>query len=109
MVKVLSDPSDAISNIFSEESRKALSNLLQTKGTNQQKSEKKAEKKVALNQPDDPINFAQLMVRDGNDALVDELQQSLMAAVSGGPNGEKQDPLQSKLNKVTFVRKLTYN
>ena len=82
----------------------------------------KVEKKVTISQPDEPIQFAQLMVRDGSDALEDELQKSLMAAVSGngftinafksplcvwrtniilgGPAGDKQDPLQSKLNKV---------
>ena len=48
----------------------------------------------------EPIAFAQLMIRDGSDALEDELQKSLMAAVSGGPTAEKDDPLQSKLNKV---------
>ena len=98
----MSDPNEAISNIFSEESRKALSNLLLTKGAQIQKDAKKSEKKKAANhiQPDEPISFAQLMVRDGNDALVDELQASLTAAVSGGPGNEKQDPLSSKLNKV---------
>ena len=43
----------------------------------------KVEKKVTISQPDEPIQFAQLMVRDGSDALEDELQKSLMAAVSG--------------------------
>jgi coatomer subunit beta len=99
-IKVLSDPNDSISNIFSEESRKALSNLLQAKGAAQQKEKKVEKKKLALNQPDEPISFAQLMVRDGNDALVDELQASLTAAVSGGPTNDKHDPLHSKLNKV---------
>ena len=61
--------------------------------------EKKSDKKKALNQPDEPINFAQLMVREGNDAMVDELQQSLMAAVSGGPGGEKQEQC------FTFIKK----
>ena len=44
---------------------------------------KKVEKKKSVSQPDEPIAFAQLMVRDGSDALEDELQKSLMAAVSG--------------------------
>ena len=44
---------------------------------------KKTEKKKSVSQPDEPISFAQLMIRDGSDALEDELQKSLMAAVSG--------------------------
>ena len=114
-VQVLSDPSSVITQIFAEESRKALSNLLIARGDPSKKE--KVEKKVTISQPDEPIQFAQLMVRDGSDALEDELQKSLMAAVSGrtfqmpaessgkliilgGPAGDKQDPLQSKLNKV---------
>ena len=111
--QVLSDPSSVITQIFAEESRKALSNLLIARGDPSKKE--KVEKKVTISQPDEPIQFAQLMVRDGSDALEDELQKSLMAAVSGnrfdlktiglndipgGPAGDKQDPLQSKLNKV---------
>jgi coatomer subunit beta len=97
-VKVLSDPSAVITQIFAEESRKALCALLATKGD--PSKEKKVEKKKSVAQPDEPIAFAQLMIRDGSDALEDELQKSLMAAVSGGPTAEKADPLQSKLNKV---------
>ena len=77
----MSDPSEVITQIFAEESRKALSNLLSTKGDPTRA--KKTEKKKTVSQPDEPIAFAQLMVRDGSDALEDELQKSLMAAVSG--------------------------
>ena len=80
-VQVLSDPSSVITQIFAEESRKALSNLLIARGDPSKKE--KVEKKVTISQPDEPIQFAQLMVRDGSDALEDELQKSLMAAVSG--------------------------
>ena len=79
--QVLSDPSSVITQIFAEESRKALSNLLVARGDPSKKE--KVEKKVTISQPDEPIQFAQLMVRDGSDALEDELQKSLMAAVSG--------------------------
>ena len=80
-MKVLSDPSPVITQIFAEESRKALCQLLLTKGD--PSKEKKVEKKKSVSQPDEPIAFAQLMIRDGSDALEDELQKSLMAAVSG--------------------------
>ena len=68
--------------------------------------EKKSDKKKALNQPDEPINFAQLMVREGNDAMVDELQQSLMAAVSGGPGGEKQEQCFTLIKNLYLVLSL---
>ena len=67
------------------------------------KDQKEEKKKILYNQPDEPITFAQLMVRDGNDALVDELQASLSAAVSGGPGSEKETAISSKLNKVNII------
>ena len=102
LFKVLSNPNPQTTQIFAVESRNSLSTLLASKAQYQKHNVKKDKKiKKKIDQPDEPISFAQLMVRDGSDALEDELQSSLMAAVSGGQsNQEKQNPLSSKLNKV---------
>ncbi|CBY11196.1 unnamed protein product [Oikopleura dioica] len=100
-IKVLSNPKPQTTQIFAVESRNSLSTLLASKAKYQKHSVKKEKKITKIDQPDEPISFAQLMVRDGSDALEDELQSSLMAAVSGGQsNQEKQNPLSSRLNKV---------
>ena len=99
--KVLSNPTPQTTQIFAVESRNSLSTLLASKAQFQKHNVKKEKKITKIDQPDEPISFAQLMVRDGSDALEDELQSSLMTAVSGGQsNQEKQNPLSSRLNKV---------
>lgn len=97
----MSNPKPQTTQIFAVESRNSLSTLLASKAKYQKHSVKKEKKITKIDQPDEPISFAQLMVRDGSDALEDELQSSLMAAVSGGQsNQEKQNPLSSRLNKA---------
>ena len=75
--QVLSNPTPQTTQIFAVESRNSLSTLLASKAQFQKHNQKKEKKITKIDQPDEPISFAQLMVRDGSDALEDELRDTV--------------------------------
>ena len=104
-LKVLSERNDAMSEIFVSKCRESLTVLLEHQTAKEAVEKKAAEKnKVAFSavQPDDPINFNQLLAKAEAGSLEDQFDLSLSAAVGTlNIRKEAKDPSASKLNKVT--------
>uniref|UniRef100_F6Z743 Coatomer subunit beta n=1 Tax=Ciona intestinalis TaxID=7719 RepID=F6Z743_CIOIN len=104
-LKVLADRNETMAEIFTSKCRGSLSHLLEIRAAEESVQRRVAERtKTALTavQPDDPINFAQLLAKAESGSLEDQFELSLSAAV-GTLNQKKEarDPTASKLNKVT--------
>ncbi|PSN38413.1 Coatomer subunit beta [Blattella germanica] len=111
-LRVLSDKSPVIVNIFNENCRRALSIMLAAKAEEEASTQKAKEKPGSVVQADDPISFLQLSSTRGGELGGTEnvFELSLNQAVVGGrrdgigsglsATGEMTPGL-SKLNKVT--------
>ncbi|CAN0208518.1 coatomer subunit beta isoform X2 [Lethenteron reissneri] len=101
-LRVLSELSPLLSDIFNKECRRSLSNMLSAKLEEEKRSLKKeSEKRTVSVQADDPITFMQLMAKSENSSKEDQFQLSLLAATGHSQKKEAADPLSSKLSKVT--------
>jgi len=103
-LKVLSTRDEYIDDIFTAKCRDALTTLLEAQLAQDNKHKNEVEKnQSALNnaQPDDPINFSQLLEKIESGSLEDQFELSLNAAV-GDYNQKKdsKDPSSTKLDKV---------
>eukprot|EP00069_Balaena_mysticetus_P011695 bmy_07190T0 len=101
-LKVLSECSPLMNDIFNKECRQSLSHMLSAKLEEEKLSQKKeSEKRNVTVQPDDPISFVQLTAKNEMNCKEDQFQLSLLAAMGNTQRKEAADPLASKLNKVT--------
>ncbi|XP_013919922.1 PREDICTED: coatomer subunit beta [Thamnophis sirtalis] len=101
-LKVLSECSPLMNDIFNKECRQSLSHMLSAKLEEEKLSQKKeSEKRNVTIQPDDPISFMQLTAKNEMSSKEDQFQLSLLAAMGNTQRKEAADPLASKLNKVT--------
>ncbi|ERE77706.1 coatomer subunit beta [Cricetulus griseus] len=101
-LKVLSECSPLMNDIFNKECRQSLSQMLSAKLEEEKLSQKKeSEKRNVTVQPDDPISFMQLTAKNEMNCKEDQFQLSLLAAMGNTQRKEAADPLASKLNKVT--------
>ncbi|EPY75622.1 coatomer subunit beta [Camelus ferus] len=101
-LKVLSECSPLMNDIFNKECRQSLSHMLSAKLEEEKLSQKKeSEKRNVTVQPDDPISFMQLTAKNEMNCKEDQFQLSLLAAMGNTQRKEAADPLASKLNKVT--------
>ncbi|NXT14061.1 COPB protein, partial [Prunella fulvescens] len=100
-LKVLSECSPLMNDIFNKECRQSLSHMLSAKLEEEKLSQKKeSEKRNVTIQPDDPISFMQLTAKNEMSSKEDQFQLSLLAAMGNTQRKEAADPLASKLNKV---------
>uniref|UniRef100_A0A3B3DZM5 Coatomer subunit beta n=1 Tax=Oryzias melastigma TaxID=30732 RepID=A0A3B3DZM5_ORYME len=101
-LKVLSECSPLMNDIFNKECRKSLSHMLAVRLEEEKLSQKKeSEKRNVTVQADDPISFMQLTAKNEMTSKEDQFQLSLLAAMGNTQRKEAADPLASKLNKVT--------
>ncbi|KAG8438436.1 hypothetical protein GDO86_008931 [Hymenochirus boettgeri] len=101
-LKVLSECSPLMKEIFNKECRQSLSHMLSAKLAEEKLSQKKeSEKRNVTIQADDPISFMQLTAKNEMSSKEDQFQLSLLAAMGTTQRKEAADPLASKLNKVT--------
>uniref|UniRef100_A0A8C7S5N9 Coatomer subunit beta n=1 Tax=Oncorhynchus mykiss TaxID=8022 RepID=A0A8C7S5N9_ONCMY len=101
-LKVLSECSPLMNDIFNKECRKSLSHMLTVRLEEEKLSQKKeSEKRNVLVQADDPISFMQLTAKNETSSKEDQFQLSLLAAMGTTLKKEANDPMASKLNKVT--------
>lgn len=101
-LKVLSECSPLMNDIFNKECRKSLSHMLTVRLEEEKLSQKKeSEKRNVTVQADDPISFMQLTAKNEMTSKEDQFQLSLLAAMGNTQRKEAADPLASKLNKVT--------
>jgi len=98
-LKVLSDRSSLLVQVFTTDCRDALGQMLEAQ-LQVESSGAKGEKKAAAVQPDTPINFLQLSKLDSLMGAGDMLDISLSAALGTG-RVSNVDYATSKLNKVT--------
>nr|XP_026254806.1 coatomer subunit beta [Urocitellus parryii] len=99
-LKVLSECSPLMNDIFNKECRQSLSQMLSAKLEEEKLSQKKeSEKRNVTVQPDDPISFMQLTAKNEMNCKEDQFQLSLLAAMGNTQRKEAADPLASKLNK----------
>lgn len=100
-LRVLSEQTPLMSEIFSNGCRNALSLMLAAKLAEEKETQKAAERKVVKVQADDPIAFAQLINKNELGATENMFELTLSQALGMTAKKEK-DPLgASKLNKVT--------
>ncbi|CDQ99313.1 unnamed protein product [Oncorhynchus mykiss] len=100
-LKVLSECSPLMNDIFNKECRKSLSHMLTVRLEEEKLSQKKeSEKRNVLVQADDPISFMQLTAKNETSSKEDQFQLSLLAAMGTTLKKEANDPMASKLNKV---------
>lgn len=107
MLKVLSDRSPVIVDVFTEQCRKAISIMLEAKSQEEATTQKAKEKPGQKVQPDDPIPFLELSSRgsefSGTENVFElSLNQALIGTATGLSQTQSADPVgASKLNKVT--------
>ncbi|XP_023319800.1 coatomer subunit beta [Eurytemora carolleeae] len=104
-LKVLSDRSSILVQVFTSECRDALEQMLEAQ-LQVETSGTKGEKKTVAVQPDSPINFLQLSKFDSLMGAGDVLDLSLSAALGTGKISNV-DFATSKLNKVTQLTGLS--
>ncbi|XP_066251083.1 coatomer subunit beta [Euwallacea similis] len=100
-LRVISDRSPTIIEIFTEYSRKALKDMLSAKELEEATNQKAKEKAGAKIQTDDPINFLQLETDKGGELGENVFETSLSQALVGGRSGATDTSSTNKLNKVT--------
>jgi coatomer subunit beta len=100
-LRVLSERTSLMSDIFNTKCRKSLSVMLATKAEEEKQFQKSKERKEVRVQADDPISFLQLINKA--DLGMGENQFEVTLSQALGMTGKKDsDPLaSSKLNKVT--------
>uniref|UniRef100_A0A673FRU5 Coatomer protein complex, subunit beta 1 n=1 Tax=Sinocyclocheilus rhinocerous TaxID=307959 RepID=A0A673FRU5_9TELE len=99
-LKVLSECSPLMNDIFNKECRRSLSHMLAVRLEEEKLSQKKeSEKRNVTVQADDPISFMQLTAKNEMTSKEDQFQLSLLAAMGNTQRKEAADPLASKLNK----------
>jgi coatomer subunit beta len=99
-LKVLSDRSPLMLDVFNELCRESLDSMLMAKINEEQETQKAREKQAASVQADDPIAFMQLAAKSDNSSTENMFDLSLSQAV-GVSKKDAFDPMSSKLNKVT--------
>ncbi|XP_045198148.1 coatomer subunit beta-like [Mercenaria mercenaria] len=100
-LRVLSEQSPLMTEIFNTASRNSLSLMLQAKMAEEKEAQQAAAKKVVKVQADDPIAFAQLINKNELGATENMFELTLSQAL-GMTNKKENDPMgASKLNKVT--------
>ncbi|KAH0502858.1 Coatomer subunit beta [Microtus ochrogaster] len=93
-LKVLSECSPLMNDIFNKECRQSLSQMLSAKLEEEKLSQKKeSEKRNVTVQPDDPISFMQLTAKNEMNCKEDQFQLSLLAAMGDLKLVEKPSPL----------------
>ncbi|KAI5703002.1 hypothetical protein M8J75_006605 [Diaphorina citri] len=108
MLKVLSDRSPVVVDVFTEQCRKAISIMLEAKSQEEVSTQKAKEKPGHKVQPDDPISFLELSSARGSEFGGTEnvfelsLNQALIGSGPAAAQTQAADPSgASKLNKVT--------
>ncbi|XP_070532098.1 coatomer subunit beta-like [Ptychodera flava] len=100
-LKVLSERSPLMVQIFNEGCRESLQTMLQAKQQEERETQKSYRKKGLTIQADDPINFVQLLNKAELGSQEDQLALSLSLAMGQTQKKESTDISSSKLNKVT--------
>ncbi|XP_060526014.1 coatomer subunit beta [Cylas formicarius] len=101
-LRVISDRSQAIIDIFTRYCRRALNDMLLAKELEEATNQKAKEKSSAKIQTDDPINFLQLEAVKSGELGENMFETSLSQALIGGRGtGSEAASGVSKLNKVT--------
>ncbi|XP_078000458.1 coatomer subunit beta-like [Glandiceps talaboti] len=100
-LRVLSERSPLMIQIFNEACRESLQAMLQAKHNEERETQKLFQKKGLTIQADDPINFAQLINKADLGGQEDQLALSLSLAMGQTQKKEAADISASKLNKVT--------
>ena len=99
-LKVLSDPSPMLTEIFSEGCRQSLQVMLTT--LHEQESEHASAERNAISvEADDSINFSQLLSHADLSTKENVFEASLLQAVGSIAKKDKLDLSNTKLNKVT--------
>uniref|UniRef100_A0A8D8R2B4 Coatomer subunit beta n=1 Tax=Cacopsylla melanoneura TaxID=428564 RepID=A0A8D8R2B4_9HEMI len=108
MLKVLSDRSPVVIDVFTQQCRKAISTMLEAKSQEEASTQKAKEKPGQKVQPDDPIAFLELSSTRGSEFAGTEnvFELSLNQALIGSGTATSQTQATdatgaSKLNKVT--------
>ncbi|KAF5300461.1 hypothetical protein FQA39_LY02260 [Lamprigera yunnana] len=100
-LRVLSDRSELIINIFNDYCRQALNDMLVAKEIEETATQKAKEKISNIIQVDDPISFMQLQ-SDRSELGENVFETSLSQALVGGRTGSSDTNISTtKLNKVT--------
>lgn len=99
-LRVLSDRSTTIINIFNDYCRQALNDMLVAKEVEEAATQKAKEKVSNIIQVDDPISFMQLQ-SDRSELGENVFETSLSQALVGGRTTTSENPSTTKLNKVT--------
>ncbi|XP_052810345.1 coatomer subunit beta-like [Mya arenaria] len=100
-LRVLSEQSPLMTEIFNAASRNSVSLMLAAKMAEEKEAQQAMEKTVVKVQADDPISFAQLINKNEMGATENMFELTLSQAL-GMTNKKEKDPLGStKLNKVT--------
>uniref|UniRef100_T1JB85 Coatomer subunit beta n=1 Tax=Strigamia maritima TaxID=126957 RepID=T1JB85_STRMM len=99
-LKVLSDRSPLMVDVFNNECRRSLSVMLEVKVAEEERNNKAKEKKGVSVQADDPVQFIQLATKTDVGGTENMFDLSLSQAVGLGKK-ESYDPTATKLNKVS--------
>ncbi|KAJ8960372.1 hypothetical protein NQ317_014740, partial [Molorchus minor] len=101
-LKVLSDHSPAVIQIFTNLCRQSLSDMLTAKEVEEAKSQKAKEKIGNVIQTDDPVSFLQLETDKSGELGENVFETSLSQALVGGRGtGADTNTGMNKLNKIT--------
>lgn len=100
-LKVLSDRSPLMIEIFNGECRKSLASMLAAKQEEELENQKAKEKKSVLIQADDPITFGQLAAKSDASGTENMFELSLSQAMGMTKKDSGADLTSSKLSKVT--------
>ncbi|XP_017774158.1 PREDICTED: coatomer subunit beta [Nicrophorus vespilloides] len=100
-LRVLSERTEKIINIFSKQCRGALNDMLTAKEIEEVSTQKAKEKPNHKIQADDPISFMQLQPDKSGELGENVFESSLSQALVGGRTGGNELVSNSKLNKVT--------
>ncbi|KAH1012879.1 coatomer subunit beta [Dendroctonus ponderosae] len=106
-LRVISDRSQIITDIFTEYCRKALNDMLVAKEFEEVSYQKSKQKTGTKIQTDDPISFLQLETDKGGELGENVFETSLSQALIGGRLGGADAFGANKLNKVTQLTGLS--
>lgn len=104
-LRVISDRSPAIIDIFTKLCRQALNDMLTAKESEESYSQKAKEKTINTIHPDDPISFLQLETDKGGELGENMFETSLSQALVGGRAGAAD--ASSGINKLNKITQLT--
>ncbi|XP_013392181.1 coatomer subunit beta [Lingula anatina] len=101
-LKVLSERSPKMYEIFNQLCRESLSGMLAAKAEDERLTQKASESKTVKIQADDPISFIQLAAKNEFGTTENMFELTMSQALGTVPGKKETDPLlSSKLNKVT--------